>query len=66
MNLGAITDAQCFVVRYSVRRIMNLLSPWTIDLQNPPEEIPGLLAKLAEGYDVVYGTPERGTTWLVA
>lgn len=29
------------------------------DLQNPPEEIPKLLAKLAEGYDVVYGTPER-------
>lgn len=27
------------------------------DLQNPPEEIPQLLAKLAEGYDVVYGTP---------
>lgn len=27
------------------------------DLQNPPEEIPALLAKLAEGYDVVYGTP---------
>jgi glycosyltransferase involved in cell wall biosynthesis len=27
------------------------------DLQTPPEEIPGLLAKLAEGYDVVYGTP---------
>jgi glycosyltransferase involved in cell wall biosynthesis len=26
------------------------------DLQNPPEEIPGLLAKLDEGYDVVYGT----------
>lgn len=29
------------------------------DLQNPPEEIPKLLAKLDEGYDVVYGTPER-------
>jgi glycosyltransferase involved in cell wall biosynthesis len=29
------------------------------DLQNPPEEVPRLLAKLAEGYDVVYGTPER-------
>ena len=29
------------------------------DLQNPPEEIPSLLAKLEEGYDVVYGTPER-------
>jgi glycosyltransferase involved in cell wall biosynthesis len=27
------------------------------DLQNPPEEIPKLLSKLAEGYDVVYGTP---------
>jgi undecaprenyl-phosphate 4-deoxy-4-formamido-L-arabinose transferase len=26
------------------------------DLQNPPEEIPRLLAKLAEGHDVVYGT----------
>jgi len=29
------------------------------DLQQPPEEIPLLLAKLAEGYDVVYGTPQR-------
>lgn len=29
------------------------------DLQNPPEEIPKLLAKLHEGHDVVYGTPER-------
>jgi glycosyltransferase involved in cell wall biosynthesis len=28
------------------------------DLQNPPEEIPKLLEKLAEGYDVVYGAPE--------
>jgi glycosyltransferase involved in cell wall biosynthesis len=28
------------------------------DLQNPPEEIPKLLAKLNEGYDVVYGTPK--------
>jgi undecaprenyl-phosphate 4-deoxy-4-formamido-L-arabinose transferase len=27
------------------------------DLQHPPEEIPALLAKLEEGYDVVYGTP---------
>ena len=27
------------------------------DLQNPPEEIPFLLQKLAEGFDVVYGTP---------
>ena len=29
------------------------------DLQNPPEEIPKLLAVLAQGYDVVYGAPEH-------
>jgi glycosyltransferase involved in cell wall biosynthesis len=29
------------------------------DLQHPPEEIPRLLEKLAQGYDVAYGTPER-------
>lgn len=29
------------------------------DLQHPPEEIPKLLAELARGYDVVYGTPAR-------
>lgn len=31
------------------------------DLQNPPEEIDKLLAKLREGYDVVYGTPMAET-----
>src|SRR5262249_41355176 len=31
------------------------------DLQNPPEEIPKLLARLDEGYDVVYGaSSDRG------
>lgn len=29
------------------------------DLQHPPEEIPKLLDKFAEGYDVVYGTPQH-------
>jgi undecaprenyl-phosphate 4-deoxy-4-formamido-L-arabinose transferase len=29
------------------------------DLQHPPEEIPKLLRVLSQGYDVVYGTPER-------
>ena len=29
------------------------------DLQHPPEEIPKLLAVLAEGFDVVYGTPQN-------
>jgi undecaprenyl-phosphate 4-deoxy-4-formamido-L-arabinose transferase len=29
------------------------------DLQHPPEEIPALLARLSDGHDVVYGSPER-------
>jgi glycosyltransferase involved in cell wall biosynthesis len=29
------------------------------DLQNPPEEVPKLVGKLCEGFDVVYGTPQR-------
>lgn len=29
------------------------------DLQHPPAEIPSLLAKLDEGYDVVYGSPRK-------
>ncbi|MBL4653819.1 MAG: glycosyltransferase family 2 protein [Flavobacteriales bacterium] len=29
------------------------------DLQHPPEEIHALIAKLQEGFDVVYGTPEK-------
>jgi glycosyltransferase involved in cell wall biosynthesis len=31
------------------------------DLQHPPEEIPALLAKLDEGFDLVYGAPQRET-----
>jgi undecaprenyl-phosphate 4-deoxy-4-formamido-L-arabinose transferase len=35
------------------------------DLQHPPEEIPRMLARLSEGFDVVYGTPvgERHELW---
>jgi len=29
------------------------------DLQHPPEQLPLLLEKLAEGYDVVYGVPKK-------
>lgn len=29
------------------------------DLQHPPEELPKLLAKLKENFDVVYGSPQR-------
>ena len=35
------------------------------DLQNPPEEIPRLLATLGEGHDVVYGTPTVGQQGLL-
>jgi glycosyltransferase involved in cell wall biosynthesis len=35
------------------------------DLQNPPEEVPRMLAKLREGYDVVYGTPQKGNHGLL-
>jgi undecaprenyl-phosphate 4-deoxy-4-formamido-L-arabinose transferase len=29
------------------------------DLQHPPEEIPKLISKLEEGFDVVYGSPQQ-------
>jgi len=29
------------------------------DLQNPPEEIPQMIEKITEGFDVVYGLPEE-------
>jgi undecaprenyl-phosphate 4-deoxy-4-formamido-L-arabinose transferase len=42
---------------------------WTVtmddDLQHPPEELPRLLAKAAEGFDVVYGTPDSETHGLL-
>jgi glycosyltransferase involved in cell wall biosynthesis len=31
------------------------------DLQHPPEELPKLIEKLREGFDVIYGSPESGT-----
>jgi len=31
------------------------------DLQHPPEEIPKLIEKLCDGFDVVYGSPQRET-----
>jgi glycosyltransferase involved in cell wall biosynthesis len=34
------------------------------DLQHPPEEIPSLIAKLQEGFDLVYGIPrQRPHSW---
>ncbi|MDP1653408.1 MAG: glycosyltransferase family 2 protein [Rhodocyclaceae bacterium] len=39
----------------------NIIVTLDDDLQNPPEELPKLLARLADGYDVVYGTAEKET-----
>lgn len=36
---------------------MDIIVTMDDDLQHVPEEIPNLLARLQEGYDVVYGTP---------
>jgi len=35
------------------------------DLQHPPEEFPKLVAKLHDGFDVVYGSPTSGTHGLL-
>jgi len=37
----------------------NLIITLDDDLQNPPEEIPVLISKISEGYDVVYGVAEN-------
>ncbi len=37
----------------------NVIVTMDDDLQNPPEEVPKLLEKLAKGHDVVYGVPEQ-------
>ena len=54
-NYGQHNATLCGVreARYEVIVIMD------DDLQNPPCEIPKLLEKLAEGYDVVYGVSRR-------
>jgi len=39
----------------------NLIVTIDDDLQNPPEEIPKLLARLSENVDVVYGSPANET-----
>jgi len=37
----------------------NVIVTMDDDLQHPPEEIPHLIEKLNEGYDVVYGVPRK-------
>jgi len=43
----------------------DLLVTMDDDLQHPPEEIPRLLARLEEGFDVVYGAPEAERNGLI-
>ncbi len=54
-NYGQHNATLCGVreARYEVIVIMD------DDLQNPPKEIPKLLSKLEEGYDVVYGVARK-------
>jgi glycosyltransferase involved in cell wall biosynthesis len=54
-NYGQHNATLCGIreARYEVIVIMD------DDLQNPPREIPKLLEKLEEGYDVVYGVPRK-------
>lgn len=54
-NYGQHNATLCGVraARYEVTVTMDQ------DLQHPPQEIPLLLAKLEEGYDVVYGAPRK-------
>ena len=54
-NYGQHNATLCGVraARYEVTVTMDQ------DLQHPPEEIPNLLTKLEEGYDVVYGSPRK-------
>jgi len=52
-NYGQHNALLCGIrqARYAVTATMD------DDLQHPPEELPKLLARLDEGFDVVYGTP---------
>lgn len=55
-NFGQHNALLCGIRAARYNRIVTLDD----DLQNPPDQIPKLLAKIDEGYDVVYGTPLEG------
>ncbi|MBU0743247.1 glycosyltransferase family 2 protein [bacterium] len=54
-NFGQHNSIMCGIAHACGRYVITLDD----DLQNPPEEIPKLLAKIEEGYDVVYGVFEK-------
>jgi len=53
-NFGQHNSLLCGIRNARFERIATMDD----DLQHPPEELPKLLEKLEEGFDVVYGTPE--------
>lgn len=55
-NFGQHNALLCGIRAARYNRIVTLDD----DLQNPPDQIPKLLAKIDEGHDVVYGTPTEG------
>ena len=54
-NYGQHNALMCGIRAASFRWIVTMDD----DLQHPPDQLPIVLAKLKEGYDVVYGVPER-------
>jgi glycosyltransferase involved in cell wall biosynthesis len=54
-NMGQHNALLCGIREARFDRIVTIDD----DLQNPPEEIPRLLAKLDDGFDVVYGSPAK-------
>jgi len=63
-NVRAIHFTRTFGQKAAIRAGLNKVVGDRIitmdsDLQNPPEEIPKLLKKLEEGYDVVFGVPDE-------
>ena len=54
-NFGQHNALLCGI-RHATREITVTMDD---DLQHPPDEIPKLLERLAEGYDVVYGKPQH-------
>ncbi len=54
-NFGQHNALLCGIMQAQYNTIITIDD----DLQHPPEQIPVLLNKLVEGYDVVYGIPEK-------